>query len=630
VNRQHLQAFLWLRWRLLVNQMRRGGPVNVVIAAIVAVGITFFALLLFIGFFLLGLFGLGRVESDIILYVFDGLVVGFLFSWTLGLLIELQRSEVLSLDKFLHLPVSFRGVFLLNYVSSLFSFSLLIFLPAILGLSLGLVFAKGPAMLLVFPLLAAFVLMVTALTYQFQGWLASLMVNKRRRRTIIVVVTTLFILVCQLPNLANVFANWDDQSGKDINQRRLNAQAELDRTYQPFSSDPVVAAAGPSVSVAARLLREQGVNEIRKVYRERQDEATMEVLNKVARVTRLVNVILPPGWFPLGVADAARGQVVPALLGTVGLVLIGAVSLWRSYTTTLRLYTGQFTAGKKGALAAPLPIAAPAKAGKHRVGLLEWRVPYTSEQATAVALAGFRSLTRAPEAKMMLLTPLLLVLVFGSLALSHSVTPPEMFRPLVTYGAMSAILLSLGQLVGNQFGLDRTGFRVFALSGAPRREILFGKNLAVAPLAFAMGVMVTVLVEVFYRLHVEHFLAALPQFVTMYLLFCLLANVISIVAPMPIRAGTMKPMNPKLIPVLLHIFFSMLFPLALAPALLPLAVEFAVETLTNVTWLPICLLLSLAECVVVVVLYHVVLTWQGRLLQAREQRILETVTTRAE
>jgi hypothetical protein len=640
VNWQHLQAFLWLRWRLLVNQMRRGGPLNVVIATILAAAIAFFSAILFVTFFLVGLFGLGRVPTEVILYVFDGLVVAFLFAWTLGLLVELQRSEVLSLEKFLHLPVSLAGVFLLNYLSSFFSISLIVFVPAMLGLTLGLALSKGPMMLLVLPLLAAFVLMVTAVTYQFQGWLASLMVNKRRRRTIIVVMTAAFVLLCQLPNLVNVFTHWDNQREVEIKTRCHADLAELDRTYNPgeinskqFPVSAVAAATGPFADKARETIMEQyqkRVATIHKACQDQLDEAVKGTLDYVETVTRLANVVLPPGWLPLGAVDAAKGNVVPALLGTLGLALIGGASLWRSYTTTVRLYTGQFTAGKKAAVPAPATVATPAEAGKPSTALLEWRVPHASEQAAAVALAGFRSLTRAPEAKMMLLTPLVLLVVFGSMALSHSLTPPELVRPLVTFGAMSTILLSMGQLVGNQFGLDRTGFRVFVLSGAPRREILLGKNLATAPLALAMSAMVIVVVEVFYRMRVEHFLAALPQFVAMYLLFCLLANALSILAPMPIRAGTMKPMNPKLVPVLLHIVFSLLFPLALAPALLPLGVEFALESLTGPTWVPVSLILSVAECVAVVLLYRLVLTWQGRLLQAREQRILEIVTTKAE
>ena len=36
MNRQHLSAFLWLRWRLRVNQFKRAGTANAVILAILA------------------------------------------------------------------------------------------------------------------------------------------------------------------------------------------------------------------------------------------------------------------------------------------------------------------------------------------------------------------------------------------------------------------------------------------------------------------------------------------------------------------------------------------------------------------------------------------------------------------
>ena len=41
---------------------------------------------------------------------------------------------------------------------------------------------RADKQLLLFPLLASFLLTVSALTYQFQGWLAALMSNPRRRR----------------------------------------------------------------------------------------------------------------------------------------------------------------------------------------------------------------------------------------------------------------------------------------------------------------------------------------------------------------------------------------------------------------------------------------------------------------
>src|SRR5437667_10221069 len=201
MNWHHFRAILWLRWWIWFNQLKRGGKVQLVIMAFFLV----IALLAGIGFFFAGFviggLGLAQAPPIIQMAVWDGLVVIFLFSWTAGVVAELQRSESLSLEKLLHLPVSLTGAFLINYLATLVSLSMIVFLPAMTGLSLGLVFAKGPAMLLLLPLLAALVVAVTALTYQFQGWLASLMVNKRRRRTVIAVVTLVFVLFAQLPNL---------------------------------------------------------------------------------------------------------------------------------------------------------------------------------------------------------------------------------------------------------------------------------------------------------------------------------------------------------------------------------------------------------------------------------------------
>lgn len=615
MNWQHFRAFLWLRWRLLVNQLRRGGAANVVILAILAAFGACFVVALFLTLFLVGLFVLPEAPPAVLLYVWDGLVVAFLASWATGLIVELQRSEVLSLDKFMHLPVSLKGAFLINYLSSLLSLTLAIFLPAMLALSLALVLAKGPAMLLLFPLLAAFLLMVTALTYQFQSWLAALMVNKRRRRTIIVFVTLAFILMCQLPNLVNILQPWNRHQQDDPALALRREQAELDRAH-----------------IAKEITDDEYQQRAAEIQRKRKgiEESNSRILQQVEDAIRLVNVVLPIGWLPLGAATAAEGRALPALLGTLGMGLIGSASLWRAYRTTLRLYTGQLSSGKRAPVPAATPPPKAAKAAKPSIPLLERHLPWLSEPASAIALGGFRSLTRAPEAKMLLLTPVILLVIFGAMLLTRSQKLPDIVPPLAAFGTMAMILLTMIQLVGNQFGFDRAGFRVYVLSAAPRRDILLGKNLSVAPLALGLGTVMLAVLQVFQPMRLDHFLAALPQFVTMYLLFCLLANGLSIFAPMPIRPGTLKPINPKGIPILLHIGFMFLFPLVMLPALLPLVAELVLEDLGWVHGVPICLPLSLVECAAVVGAYRLVLPWQGGLLQAREQRILETVTTRAE
>jgi hypothetical protein len=614
VNGQHLRAFLWLRWRIRVNQLRRGGIANAVLLAVLASGALGLAVVLFVALFLVGLLALADAPPFVLLVVWDGLVVGLLFCWAIGLLTELQRTEALSLEKFMHLPVSLAGAFLINYLSSLLSLTLLLFVPALVGLSLGLAFGRGPAMLLLLPLLAALLLAVTALTYQFQSWLASLMTNPRRRRTVIVVVTVAFVLLFQLPNLINVIRPWEKpQKQMEEGAARLaQEQADLDRSFREGQIT-----ADEHQKRSAALKREQ---------QERDEETKRQALEGAMRTTRLINVALPPGWLPLGAMDLAEGEAWPALLGTLGLTLIGAASLGRAYRTTLRLYTGQVGARKRKAAAAPTP----APAGKPSAGLLAKEIPWASEYAAAIALGGLRSLLRAPEAKMLLLTPVILVVVFGSILLAHAYDMKEPVRPLVACGAMSMVLFSMAQLLGNQFGLDRSGFRVFVLCPAPRREILLGKNLALAPLTLGLGLMVLVLVQVIYPMRVDYFLGLVPQLLSMYLIFCLLGNTLSILAPMRIAAGSLKPSNPKLVPILLHMAFLFLFPVALTPALFPLLLQLLLEELGWTGGVPVGLILSLAVCVGVVYLYRLVLTWQGALLLAREQKILDLVTTRAE
>jgi hypothetical protein len=613
VNWQHFSTLLWLRWRLRVNQWQRAGTVNAVLMMLGYVAATALAIVLFTVLLAVGLFVMPRASPAVVLYVWDGLVVVFLFFWLIGLLIELQRSEVLSLDKFLHLPITLRGAFFLNYLSSLSGFSLLVFVPAMLGFSLGLVFAKGPALLWQLPLLAGFLLMVTALTYQLQTWLAALVANPRRRGTVIALVTAVIVLVMMLPNLLNVM-----QLGRgrvDRASRLYQEQEKLQRAWAEGRITP------------ADYQQQQA--ELHRAFAYQERVLGEQMAQQVGEVIRFVNQVFPPGWLPLGAVAAAEGTVLPAVLGTLGLTLIGTVSLWRCYRTAVRLYTGQFTGGK----ARTVRAAPPPRRGEPRTDLLEWQLPGLSEQAAAIALSGFRSLTRGPEAKLLLLTPVLLVVVFGTMYFGGARELrelPESVPPLMAFGAMATIVLTMVQVVGNQFGFDRGGFRVFVLCAARRRDILLGKNLAVAPLALGLGAAAVVLIQVIAPMRVDLFLAAFLQLLALYLLFCLAANLLSLYAPMPLPAGSLKPRRPKAVPILLQLLFVVLTPVIVSPTLLPLGIEFVLRELGWVEGVPICLILSVLEGVAVVYVYRVVVGWQGRLLQDREQKILEVVTAKAE
>jgi hypothetical protein len=641
MNLQHLSVFLWLRWRIRVNQFRRGGALNAALLVVAAVAVAGAAVFLFVGGFFAGLFGLPAVAPEVRLYIWDGVVGAFLFSWMIGLMTDLQRSESLSLDKFLHLPVSPAGAFLINYLSSLLSLTLAVFVPAMIGLALGQAVGLGAASLLALPLLAAFVLAVTAVTYLFQGWLAALMSNPRRRRTVVVLLTLAVVLISQAPQMIGMFlARRAQQEQLPPPPTPGERRAEIDRWYaeqyaersREWKKGEITAEESRKRGAAleeqyrarlAELEREQQ-NQTADATRQRE-ERLREQWEAAERAARLINVALPPGWLPLGAAGLTDGEVWPALLGTLGFALIGTVSLWRGYRTTIRIYTGQIGAGEAKSGGRPRLQAPP-----RRPRMVEWVLPWVSEHAAAVAAAGLRSLTRAPEAKMMLVGPVILVVIFASVTMTAPFDPPEAVRPLMATGAMTFILVMGIQLVGNQFGYDRAGFRVYVLSPAPRREILLGKNLAAAPLVLGLGLVTLIVFACLFPMRIDHLFAALAQLVAMYLLFCMLANGMSILVPVPIAPGALQPTNPRVDQVLLQMAVLMLLPVVLAPTLIPLGVEVLLEEFAGWGGVPVMLILELAVLAAVVLCYRLVLTWEGELLAAREQKVLEVVTSKAE
>ncbi|MBT6156156.1 MAG: ABC transporter permease [Planctomycetaceae bacterium] len=611
MNRQHLKTILWLRWRLNMNQWSRAGKLNqilsvgFVIAALATSVLGFFATLI------AGCFLLPQANPDHLMLLCDGVAVGFLICWLFGLMAQLQRTDSLSLDKLLHLPISPTGAFLLNYVSSLFSLALIIFLPLITGLAIAMVIVKGPAMLMLFPLLLGFLFMVTAVTYQFRGWLALLMLDKRRRRTITVVITVGFILLVQIPNLLNMTV-WQRSREND----RAEHQAEIQKLQLTLAE--------------GKITPEQHTQQLADLNSQRAEERTQgreRFYQQVVEGFEWGNMLCPLGWLPYGVRAAALGNLLPGLWGTLGGLMIGAVSLRRSYRTTLRIFTGDFQTGvartQTVVLEAP---AAPADASSSAT-FLEKRLRWVTEHAAVVALANFRSLTRAPEAKMMLLTPVIMLGIFGSMLFMGNLHEmPLLARPIIALGAIVMTMVGLLQVLQNLFGFDRDGFRVFVLTPTPRRDVLIGKNLSIAPLALAMCGLILLAIQIMLPLRFTHFLATLVQSVMIYFIFCMVGNLVSILSRVAMKPGTFAPAKPTLKMVLIQLVGMMLFPLALLPTVVPLGLDLLLDHFGWRGGVPVYLILTVMEFVIGLWIYKQVVSAQGRLLLRREKRILDAIT----
>ena len=124
MNWSQIRTLLWLRSRLSWNQWRRRGAFNTIVATLFTISGVMTAAMAGIGGFFLGVHVLGKLAPDMALLAWDSMAGGFLFVWMIGLLVELQRSESIDMGRLLHLPVSMKGVFAVNYVASHLTFSI--------------------------------------------------------------------------------------------------------------------------------------------------------------------------------------------------------------------------------------------------------------------------------------------------------------------------------------------------------------------------------------------------------------------------------------------------------------------------------------------------------------------------
>ncbi len=350
MNWNQLGTILWLRWRLTRNQWLRGGQINAIITMIITV-IGLFASVMggFVGI-LVGTFAMSTTSPWVMLGIWDAIIGAFLFFWMLGIVAEIQRSETIDIGKMLHLPVSLRDIFIINYLTSHLTPVIIFFLPGMVGLCLGLTLGRNFFMILLLPLVLGFIFMTTAWTYCLRGWLIRLMVNKRRRRAIIAVMTFMIIILCQLPNIfTNVMSNNIHNKHHAIREFPSNGQTN------PFSSDN-------NSAVAHTLLT--------------------------------AHKFVPFLWVAGGAMSLAKGNLWPAVLGAAGLFLIGGLGLRKAYRATIRFYQGQTTSKKSVYRPKKKKVPTP----KRSLGDIS--IAGVPQEASAMAIVSFRCLIRLPKLKL--------------------------------------------------------------------------------------------------------------------------------------------------------------------------------------------------------------------------------------
>jgi hypothetical protein len=260
---------------------------------------------------------------------------------------------------------------------------------------------------------------------------------------------------------------------------------------------------------------------------------------------------------------------------------------------------------------------------------LERTLPVVPEEAGALALASLRALTRATEVKMALAINLIWILVFGMALLSRS-EPPSSVRAFIATGAAVTPFVGMMQIMFNQFGFDRAGFRTLVLSPIPRSQILLGKNLALLPFALVTGSIILLLAA--FALHIPPLVvaAAWLQMLTAFLLLSMLGNVVSSLVPHWVAPGSLKRTKASTVTHLLILLSHALASAAVAPVFLPATAGLLFSSLGWLPAGPTNFLVSTIEFVLVATLYRRSLPALGGLLLRREKEILKVVTQEVE
>ncbi|HLL74574.1 MAG TPA: hypothetical protein VK421_04865 [Pyrinomonadaceae bacterium] len=324
----------------------------------------------------------------------------------------------------------------------------------------------------------------------------------------------------------------------------------------------------------------------------------------------------PPGALvvALTAGDGEHARYVIAL-ATLVLYAVGTIIL--TYKIAARALNSSGGSGRARASA-----AAAGDAGS-RVAT-GWRLPFGSEQLSAVFEKEARYALRNAQLRVMVLMPAVVTvaLSFGldqrrGFDLSAAGPYFEGVRPALGMYYLNVILSSL---TSNLFGYDGPGVRAFVLSPAPRRTILLGKNLAMLCASLAGVVVVTITNRLMYgplpwRAH----LFGALSFLFFAAVFATVGNWLSARYPKRIEFG--KRMNASGMAGLLMV--PVMFGVMVPPALAVLAGWAAGRA-----WVGYAILAAFAA--VSVAAYWLSLGAQGRELERRELEVLEAVARRDE
>jgi len=413
-------ALVALRWRLFLRAWTFKKTVgSAVVFLFYATLVIFLSGLATVGLYALAAHGLNKADSPAAWLALMDIPAGlFLLLWLWGLLMELQRSDLLDFKKFMHLPVSPVMIHGINFTASLAGPLALGSVPPVLGLLAGLAHRHGWGGVAPSAAVAAgFIVMLEAWAHYFRGWMALVMEDKRKRQLVLALLPLLFVLLAQLP------------------------------------------------SVLSHLLRE-GLDP--------EDTARL-MAGGAGWWFERAHAVVPLGWASLGLRAAADGNTAGVLAVVAMQGLATALGLALGLRSTLAYYAGEASNGKAARKTAATPEAPDALPVTLRP------VPGLSAQTAALTRAFFHSSLRHPSIRIQLVMPVCVGALLFAMYQSGAYGDLGDGRAWMPTVLIVWPFLNFAVPLLNVFGADGDGFRGLMLLPAPRRDFLLAKHLAFLP-----------------------------------------------------------------------------------------------------------------------------------------------------
>lgn len=416
--RQALRAFVWMRWRMLINAFERTSARDTLARFSIAIDrlgpIVALALLIPSAAVLFGLgivagFGVATGSWAIPFQVVRFVMLAALAMTLLGPIIMPSRDAD-RVVRLLLLPISRFTLYVAHVSGALADPWILLMVPVILGVPIGVAIGlHGVAAAIALAAGVAFIVLLAGLTSLVSS-IIHLLLRDRRRGDIVTLVVVVFLsFIGLLPSLMQM-----DRAGQHPHMTRAERRA-----LPPSPTERAVRRAAPYLPS--------------ELYR----ASTLE-------------------------AQATPVKASVPLGGLVGLALVLQALAFGAFRRVL-----------------DMPVSMGARRAGGFGGLWERAIPGLSHSASAVALTQLRLAMRSPRGRQMMITPLLIFAMFG-LVLSRRGNIP--FPGLRTSGGIGLAIFACVMCLfahlpfaSNQFAIDRAGFTREMLTPLSLNELLVGK-----------------------------------------------------------------------------------------------------------------------------------------------------------